>query len=193
MRENTQFELVNLQERLGTTFVTVTHDQEEAMTMSSRIAVMDAGQIMQVDTPTAIYEFPTSRLVAEFIGSVNLFEGKVVESLGDQVLIEARFGGVIQMRSFQPHPIGTPVMVAIRPEKMRLCAQRRADRVNQLRGTVEDIAYLGDVSIYRIRVDGERLVEMTLTNIQPRTEQALTWEQEVTIEWSPTSGVVLTE
>jgi putrescine transport system ATP-binding protein len=193
LRENTQFELVNLQERLGITFVTVTHDQEEAMTMSTRIAVMDAGQIMQVDTPTAIYEFPTCRLVAEFIGSINLFEGKVVATEGDEVLVETRVGRPMRMRSFHPMVLGTPVTVAVRPEKMRLCADFREDGVNQLKGRVEDIAYLGDVSIYRIRVGDGALVEMTLTNVQPRTEQALTWEQEVAIEWSPTSGVVLTE
>ncbi|UHD16274.1 ABC transporter ATP-binding protein [Thiocapsa bogorovii] len=193
LRENTQFELVNLQERLGITFVTVTHDQEEAMTMSTRIAVMDAGQIMQVDTPTAIYEFPTCRLVAEFIGSINLFEGKVVATEGEHVLVETRVGRPMRMRSFHPMVLGTPVTVAVRPEKMRLCADFRDDGVNQLKGRVEDIAYLGDVSIYRIRVGDGALVEMTLTNVQPRTEQALTWEQEVAIEWSPTSGVVLTE
>ncbi|EGV31347.1 spermidine/putrescine ABC transporter ATPase subunit [Thiorhodococcus drewsii AZ1] len=193
LRENTQFELVNLQERLGTTFVTVTHDQEEAMTMSTRIAVMEAGQIMQVDTPTAIYEFPTCRFVAEFIGSVNLFEGKVMASEGNEILVEAAAGFTIRMRSYQPHPLGTPVTVAIRPEKMRLCPAYDPNGVNQIKGIVEDIAYLGDVSIYRIRVGEGKLVEMTLTNIQPRTEQALTWEQEVAIEWSPTSGVVLSE
>ena len=193
LRENTQVELVNLQERLGTTFVTVTHDQEEAMTMSTRIAVMEAGQIMQVDTPTAIYEFPTCRFVAEFIGSVNLFEGKVMASEGNEILVEAGAGFTIRMRSYQPHPLGTPVTVAIRPEKMRLCTRYDPEGVNQIEGVVEDIAYLGDVSIYRIRTQDGRLVEMTLTNIQPRTEQALTWEQEVAIEWSPTSGVVLTE
>jgi len=193
LRENTQFELVNLQERLGTTFVTVTHDQEEAMTMSTRIAVMEAGQIMQVDTPTAIYEFPTCRFVAEFIGSVNLFEGKVMASEGNEILVEAAAGFTIRMRSYQPHPLGTPVTVAIRPEKMRLCPAYDPNGVNQIKGVVEDIAYLGDVSIYRIRVGEGKLVEMTLTNIQPRTEQALTWEQEVAIEWSPTSGVVLSE
>jgi putrescine transport system ATP-binding protein len=193
LRENTQFELVNLQERLGITFVTVTHDQEEAMTMSTRIAVMDAGQIMQVDTPTAIYEFPTCRLVAEFIGSINLFEGKVVATEADQVLVETRVGRPMRMRAFHPMVLGTPVTVAVRPEKMRLCADFRDDGVNQLKGQVEDIAYLGDVSIYRIRVGDGALVEMTMTNVQPRTEQALTWEQEVAIEWSPTSGVVLTE
>ncbi len=193
LRENTQFELVNLQERLGTTFVTVTHDQEEAMTMSTRIAVMDAGQIMQVDTPTAIYEFPNCRQVAGFIGSVNLFEGKVVAREVDHILIETQLGGMMRMRAFQPYPLGAPVTVAIRPEKMRLCEHEHADGINQLKGVVEDIAYLGDVSIYRIRVGGTKLVEMTLTNIQPRTEQALTWEQEVAIEWSPTSGMVLNE
>ena len=193
LRENTQFELVNLQERLGITFVTVTHDQEEAMTMSTRIAVMDAGQIMQVDTPTAIYEFPTCRLVAEFIGSINLFEGKVVATEGNAVLVETRVGRPMRMHSFHPMVLGTPVTVAVRPEKMRLCADFREDGVNQLKGRVEDIAYLGDVSIYRIRVGDGALVEMTLTNVQPRTEQALTWEQDVAIEWSPSSGVVLTE
>jgi putrescine transport system ATP-binding protein len=197
LRENTQFELVNLQERLGITFVTVTHDQEEAMTMSTRIAVMDAGRIMQVDTPTAIYEFPSSRLVAEFIGSVNLFDGKVVAIEGDQVVIKTRLERPMRMRSFQPLVLGTRVTIAVRPEKMRLCQEPREDLQNQtmnrLTGIVEDIAYLGDVSIYRVRVADDLLVEMTLTNAQPRTEQALTWGQAVTIEWSPTSGVVLTE
>ncbi|MGE5153558.1 MAG: ABC transporter ATP-binding protein [Bdellovibrio bacteriovorus] len=193
LRESAQFELVNLQERIGITFVTVTHDQEEAMTMSTRIAVMNAGQIVQVDTPTAIYEYPEYRFVAEFIGSINLFEGKVVETDGAQVTVESRIGRLFRMRDMHPHAIGTPVTVAIRPEKMRLCQAYREDGTNQIKGIVEDIAYLGDVSIYRVRVNPETLVEMTLTNVQPRTEQALTWEQEVAMEWSPTSGVVLTE
>ena len=202
LRENTQFELVNLQERLGTTFVTVTHDQEEAMTMSSRIAVMDVGRIMQVDPPTAIYEFPNSRFVAGFIGSVNLFEGKVTSIDADQLLVKTRLGRTMRMRRLNPLAIGTPVTVAVRPEKIRPCTDYREDGVNQLKGVVEDIAYLGDVSVYRVRVGANgtasergqsRIVEMTLTNVQPRTEQALTWEQEVAMEWSPTSGILLTE
>jgi len=193
LRESAQFELVNLQERIGITFVTVTHDQEEAMTMSTRIAVMNNGQILQVDTPTAIYEYPEYRFVAQFIGSVNLFEGKVMETSGEQVAIESRIGRTFRMRHLYPHAIGTPVTVAIRPEKMRLCQDYREDGVNQLKGIVEDIAYLGDVSIYRVRINPETLVEMTLTNVQPRTEQALTWDQEVAMEWSATSGVVLTD
>jgi putrescine transport system ATP-binding protein len=193
LRESAQFELVNLQERIGITFVTVTHDQEEAMTMSTRIAVMNAGQILQVDTPTAIYEYPEYRFVADFIGLVNLFEGKVVEVLGDQLQVESPIGRTIRMRTLHPHPIGTPVIVAIRPEKVRLCTDYREDGVNQIKGVVEDIAYLGDVSIYRVRVSPEMLVEMTLTNVLPRMEQDLTWGQEVAMEWSPNSGVVLTE
>lgn len=193
LREHTQFELVNLQERIGTTFITVTHDQEEAMTMSTRIAVMDAGQIIQVDTPTGIYEYPNSRLVAEFIGSVNLFEGKVMRRDGDEVLVESPLGRPLQMRCLHPLAVGTPVAVAVRPEKIQLCLEFRDDAVNQISGVVEDIAYLGDVSIYHVRVSPEKIVEMTLANIQPRTEQALTWGQEVAMEWSPTSGVVLTD
>ncbi len=193
LRENTQFELVNLQERLGITFVTVTHDQEEAMTMSTRIAVMDEGRIMQVDVPTAIYEFPTCRFVAEFIGSINLFEGKVAHCEGDQVHIETRLGRAMRMRFLHPVARGSSVTVAVRPEKMRPCADYQEDGVNQLRGTVEDIAYLGDVSVYRVRVSPEQLVEMTVTNVQPLTEQALTWGQEVAMEWSPDSGVLLTD
>ncbi|NCA69618.1 MAG: ABC transporter ATP-binding protein [Sphingobacteriia bacterium] len=193
LRENTRFELVNLQERLGITFLTVTHDQEEAMTMSTRIAVMDAGRIMQVDTPTALYEFPMNRLVAEFIGSVNLFEGKVAGREGDQLLIRTRWGWPLRMRGFQPLVIGTPVTVAVRPEKLRLCQPADPVASNRLSGQVEDIAYLGDVSIYRLRIAPDLLVEMTLTNVQPRTEQILTWGQEVTVQWSPDSGVVLTE
>ena len=203
LRERTQFELVNLQERLGITFVTVTHDQEEAMTMSTRIAVMEAGQILQVDTPTAIYEYPNCRAVARFIGSVNLFEGKVAAIDGDQARIASVLGPDMRMRCLYPLAIGTPVIVAVRPEKMRPCdPDQAADGVNRVEGVVEDIAYLGDVSIYRARVEAadsgdtgtqSQIVEMTLTNVQPRTEQALTWGQRVAMEWSPGSGVVLTE
>ena len=193
LREATQFELVNLQERIGITFVTVTHDQEEAMTMSTRIAVMDAGQIIQVDTPTGIYEFPNSRLVAEFIGSVNLFEGKIVEQIGDEAIIAVQGGATMRMRSPLPHVTGTPVRVAIRPEKIRLATDYQEGATNQVRGVVEDIAYLGDVSIYHVRISPEQMVEMTLANVHPRAEQALTWEQEVAMEWAPTSGVVLTD
>ncbi len=193
LREHTQFELVKLQERIGITFVTVTHDQEEAMTMSSRIAVMDAGQIVQVDTPTGIYEFPNSRLVASFIGSVNLFDGKVTAREGDEVLVAGEGGLTMRMRCLQPLALGTPVAVAVRPEKIRLCNECVGPGENRVTGQVQDIAYLGNVSIYHVQVSPERVVTMTLANIHSRTEQTLTWGQEATMEWSPVCGVVLTD
>jgi putrescine transport system ATP-binding protein len=193
LRTHTQFELVKLQERIGITFVTVTHDQEEAMTMSSRIAVMDAGQIIQVDTPGAIYEYPNCRMVASFIGSVNLFEGKVFGREDNDILVAGDDFLVMRLRCLQPLSLGTPVTVAVRPEKMRLCPECQGPGDNRVTGRVEDIAYLGNVSIYHVRVSPTQVVTMTLANMQPRTEQMLTWDQEVTMTWSPSCGVVLTE
>ena len=190
LRENTQFELVNLQEKLGITFITVTHVQEEAMTMSSRIAVMHEGRIMQVDTPSGIYEYPGSRFVAEFLGSINLFEGKVIEQGTGEVLIEGSSGEHYRMRYPQPLTIGRPVSVAVRPEKIRL-ARDHGVAPNRVSGVVEEIAYLGDVSIFHVQANSARRVQMTLTNTRPITEQTLTWGEEVVLEWDPDGGVVL--
>ncbi len=109
------------------------------------------------------------------------------------MLVEGAAGMRMRMRCPQPLAVGTPVTVAVRPEKLRLCEDGSGDGVNQMRGVVEDIAYLGDVSIYHVRVARGLVVEMTQANIHPRTEQALTWGQEVAMEWSPASGVVLTD
>jgi putrescine transport system ATP-binding protein len=192
LRENTQFELVNLQEELGITFITVTHDQEEAMTMSSRIAVMHEGQILQLDTPAGIYEYPNNRFVADFVGSINLFPGKVIDREGDEVLIEGPAGEQYRMQCPQPIAIGLPVSVAVRPEKVRL-ATDTSDGPNRVRGKVEDIAYLGDVSIFHILLASGQKVLMTLANTRPITEQTLTWEEEAVLEWDPDGGVVLPE
>jgi putrescine transport system ATP-binding protein len=192
LRENTQFELVNLQEELGITFITVTHDQEEAMTMSSRIAVMHEGRILQIDTPSGIYEFPNCRFVAEFVGLINLFAGKVVDCENGDVIIEGNEGDQYRMRSHHPMTTGIPVTVAVRPEKIRL-AQDAADAPNRVRGVVQDIAYLGDVSIFHIKLKSGQKVQMTLANTRPITEQTLTWGEEVVLDWDPNGGVVLTE
>jgi putrescine transport system ATP-binding protein len=192
LRENTQFELVNLQAELGITFITVTHDQEEAMTMSSRIAVMHEGRILQVDTPSGIYEYPNCRFVAEFVGSINLFHGKVVEREGEDVIVEGTGVGCYRMHCHQPLAIGLPVAVAVRPEKIRLAADD-ADRPNRVRGKVEDIAYLGDVSIFHFALDDGQKVAMTLTNTRPITEQTLTWGESAVLEWDANGGVVLPE
>jgi len=193
LREHTQFELINLQDQIGTTFVMVTHDQEEAMTMSCRMAVMEAGQIRQLGTPTGIYEYPANRYVAEFIGAANLIEGRVMEDQGGRVRIRPdRWEGELVMQN--PHPLaaGTPVTVAIRPEKIRVGDPPVDQTVNRATGRITDIAYLGDVSIYHVILPSGFRVQATQANMVPRAEQPLTWEDEVTLWWQPTSGVVLT-
>ncbi|WP_376962252.1 polyamine ABC transporter ATP-binding protein [Azospirillum sp. A26] len=196
LRERTQFELVNIQEKLGVTFIVVTHDQEEAMTMSSRIAVMNHGVIAQVGTPTEIYEYPHNRFVAEFIGSINMFDGRVVSTEGDQVLVASEEAGCELLISHAtPAPAGSPVSVAIRPEKIALSKEPVAagDGRNTTTGIVREIAYLGDVSIYLVQLPTGKTVRVTAPNVTRRTEMPITWEDEVTLTWRPFAGVVLTQ
>ena len=192
LREHTQFELVNIQERVGTTFVMVTHDQEEAMTVSSRIAVMDAGRIEQVGTPASVYEYPATRFVADFIGSVNMIEGRVLEQHGEQLRIHADACSCeIRMDHATPLPEGTAVAVALRPEKVTVSEQPIAgDGCNQVRGIVTEQAYLGDVSIYHVRLDSGLVMQVQLTNLARLAEPPLTWDQEVWLSWQPGSGMV---
>ncbi|MBK1842763.1 polyamine ABC transporter ATP-binding protein [Azospirillum sp. YIM B02556] len=196
LRERTQFELVNIQEKLGVTFIVVTHDQEEAMTMSSRIAVMNHGVIAQVGTPTEIYEYPHTRFVAEFIGSINMFDGRVVSTEGDQVLVASEEAGCeLLIAHATPAPAGSPVSVAIRPEKIALSKEPLAggDGRNTTTGIVREIAYLGDVSIYLVQLPTGKTVRVTAPNVTRRTEMPITWEDEVTLSWRPFAGVVLTQ
>ncbi|WP_298375928.1 polyamine ABC transporter ATP-binding protein [Azospirillum sp.] len=196
LREKTQFELVNIQEKLGVTFIVVTHDQEEAMTMSSRIAVMNHGVIAQVGTPTEIYEYPHSRFVAEFIGSINMFEGRVVESAADHALIASEEAGCeLYISHATPAPTGTPVVVAIRPEKIALSKEESPDAAgrNSAKGVVREIAYLGDVSIYLVELPTGKTVRVTAPNVTRRTEMPITWGDEVYLSWRPFAGVVLAQ
>ncbi|MFP5512076.1 MAG: ABC transporter ATP-binding protein [Alphaproteobacteria bacterium] len=200
LRERTQFELVNIQEKLGVTFIVVTHDQEEAMTMSSRIAVMNHGVIAQVGTPTEIYEYPHNRFVAEFIGSINMFDGRVVETDGDQVIVASEEAGCeLLIAHATPAPAGSPVSVAIRPEKIALSKDPVGDGPpggdgrNRTTGIVREIAYLGDVSIYLVQLPTGKTVRVTAPNVTRRTEMPITWEDEVTLTWRPFAGVVLTQ
>lgn len=196
LREKTQFELVNIQEKLGVTFIVVTHDQEEAMTMSSRIAVMNHGVIAQVGTPTEIYEYPHSRFVAEFIGSINMFDGRVVESTADHALIASDEAGCeLYISHATPAPTGTPVAVAIRPEKIALSKEESPDAVgrNSAKGVVREIAYLGDVSIYLVELPTGKTVRVTAPNVTRRTEMPISWEDEVYLSWRPFAGVVLAQ
>jgi putrescine transport system ATP-binding protein len=194
LREKTQFELVNIQEQVDTTFVMVTHDQEEAMTMSTRLAVMDSGRILQVGTPSEVYEYPGSRLVAEFIGATNLFDGRVSEWLGgNRVRIQTEVSErEIELQHAQPLAVGTPVTVALRPEKIRIVENVQPESRNVLTGRVSEIAYLGDVSIYHVTVASGHRVLVQMTNRRREAAGTLTWDDSVTLEWDPGAGLVLT-
>ena len=196
LREQTQFELMNIQDQLGITFIVVTHDQEEAMTLSTRIAVMDEGRFIQIGTPTDIYEYPQTRFVAEFIGSVNMFEGRVVENSDDHVLVKASQLGVtfyIDHSSEVRENIG--VVIAIRPEKITLSRelQENTSEYNCVKGIVDDIGYLGNFSTYKIELSNGRIIEVTHPNqSRPRDARHLAeWEDEVLLSWEPSSPILL--
>ena len=192
LREETQFELMDLQQQLGLTFVVVTHDQEEAMTMADRIAIMDRGEVMQVATPTEIYEAPGTRFVADFVGSVNLFEGTVTERAEGRVTIDVP--GTMSIRCNNPGNAehGRTVWFAIRPEKVRIAARRPVEAsYNAAEGEVWDIAYLGDMTVYHVKLLDGRIVKCSLLNSQRTTEEPLTWNDRAWISFDADAGVVL--
>ncbi len=197
LREQTQFELMELQARLGTTFIIVTHDQAEAMTLADRIAVMDRGRIVQVATPAEVYERPQSRWVAQFIGDINLIEGGVVGVDGNEAMIEDaagrrwRVGHDAVPTEALAH--GMRVAIAVRPEKVRISAVRPAnDAENTVRGRVWDVGYLGGVSTYKVRLADGTTMAATVANVSRRTETAIAPDQEVMLSWAPGAALVLT-
>jgi putrescine transport system ATP-binding protein len=194
LREHTQFELVGIQERLGVTFIVVTHDQEEAMTLASRIGVMNQGRISQVGTPHEIYEFPNNRFVAEFIGNVNMFEGQIVEDEPAYVIIESReLGGRIYVGHGVSAAPSATVWTAIRPEKMILRREQPESDYNRAPGVISEIAYMGDLSIYLVQLDSGKTVRVTQPNTQRHVEGRLTWDERVWVSWMEDSAVVVTE
>ena len=192
LREETQFELMTIQERVGITFVIVTHDQDEAMTMASRIAVMDRGRIAQVATPTEIYEQPNSRYVATFIGSVNIFEGNLVVEGGKSLVRSAEAGCDIALAQAPALATGHHVWVAVRPEKFEIARDTTpSGATNCVSGVVWDIGYLGNLSTYRVKLDSGKIVIATEANRTRLTERTITWEDRVTLRWTPQAGVAL--
>ncbi len=193
LREETQFELTDLQQQLGLTFLIVTHDQEEAMTVADRIAVMDHGRIVQVATPAEIYEQPNSRYVADFIGDINLLEGRITGTGGSSVRMAcADTGAGIFVEQHLDAKAGDTAWFAIRPEKVSISLDRPADvTVNTVAGKVWDIGYLGDVSIYHVRLATGAIVKATVTNRTRLVERPISWEDDVWLSWARDSGVVL--
>jgi len=193
LREHTQFELMNIQEEVGITFIVVTHDQEEAMSLSTRIAVMDRGQIVQVGTPSEIYEYPQSRFTANFIGSINFFDGRVSRVEGDTLAVAVpELGRELQVRSKRELAPGDEVCIAIRPEKI-VISRQPLELANSVRGRVRDLGYLGSVSVYRVELDNGSLIKVTAANTLHSAEREVDWEDEVYLGWRPTSALVLVE
>ena len=193
LRERTQFELMNIQDELGITFVVVTHDQEEAMTLSSRIVVMDEGRFQQVGTPKEIYEFPTNRFVAGFIGTINTFEAIVTEVFEDRVnLYSDEAGTVITALGKQLFDVGQQVEVAIRPEKIFLSKDKPDNEEDVcIAGVIDDLGYLGNRSLYRVRLESGKIVQASSQNRRRSIKRFVEWEDEVWLSWRPRSAVVL--
>jgi putrescine transport system ATP-binding protein len=194
LREETRFELMELQHKLGLTFVVVTHDQEEAMSVADRIGVMNQGRLAQVATPSEIYEQPNSRWVADFIGDVNLIEGRVV-SCGSgriEIEIECDAGGRIAVSSFADVALGTAVCVALRPEKMTIEAQQpKTVKENCFAGQVVDVGYLGGLSIYRVRLDSGTDIKVTAANRSRPLERMIGAGDQAWLSWPAEAGLVL--
>lgn len=193
LRDQTQLELVNIQDRLGLTFVIVTHDQEEAMTVGSRMAIMRDGQIAQIGTPSEIYEYPASRFVAEFVGEVNLIEARFASVNGSTMRVRAPALG-IEIVTDRPVPAlpGEPLWVAVRPEKMSIAKSPPPETgFNCVTGEVFDIEYLGDVSVYHVRLDNGLFLRATEANKLRLIERPITWEDRVWLFWGPDASVVL--
>ena len=194
LREETQFELMNIQEEVGITFVVVTHDQEEAMTLSTRIAVMNKGEVEQVGTPTEIYEYPGNRFVAQFIGTINIFNGQVTAMEGDSAHVACKG---LEPDLLVEHAgnlrVGQSVGIAVRPEKLTLSKSPREGAANQVKGMVTDLGYLGSLSVYRVTLENGQQVQAVAPNILRSTEREIDWDDEVYISWSSSSAVVLTD
>jgi putrescine transport system ATP-binding protein len=192
LREETQIELVNIIEEVGVTCVMVTHDQEEAMTMATRIAVMSEGRFLQVGAPVDIYETPATRFVADFIGNVNLMDGSLTEDQPDHVLIRCA-----DCTHYVGHGItgveGMPVTVALRPEKIQLAREEPASEFNRVRGKVKNLAYFGSFTVFHIAMPSGALLKVSQYNPERHSDNEIRWNDEVWAHWSPSSHVVLTQ
>ncbi|MPV70598.1 ABC transporter ATP-binding protein [Burkholderia sp. BE17] len=193
IRQRTQIELVNILNKVGVTCIMVTHDQEEAMTMANRLAVMSEGQIVQIGSPNEVYEYPNSRFSAEFIGSTNLFDGVTVEDEPDHVYIESP---ELPSRLYVSHgisgPLGMPVTVSVRPERIALTRKPPEGAFNWARGRIGNVAYMGGYSLYHVKLDAGKTVIANVSSLAISELDTPALGDEIYVRWSATAGVVLT-
>ena len=197
LRESTQFELMELQRRLGMTFIIVTHDQDEAMTVASRIGVMAAGRLDQVATPRELYEAPLSRWIAEFIGEINLFEGQVETRGHDRIVVSSRDAGTLAVAEPRNPVTRTTVSVAVRPEKVKLSRRGPVadgagnQAINRLEGVIADISYLGGLTVYKVRLDSGAFLRSSMANTARIDIDAYSLSQRVVAWFTPDDCLVL--
>jgi putrescine transport system ATP-binding protein len=194
LRQHTQFELMNLQDELGVTFVVVTHDQEEAMTLSTRIAVMNEGRFEQVGTPGQVYEYPVNRFVADFVGNVNLLEATVTDAGEGRVMLDCPDAGGRLTALFEGEPpaAGERRWLALRPEKILLGKEQPESGSRQvLRGTVHDLGYFGNLSVYRVELPTGRILQVSAQNRVRTERKTVEWDDEVFVSWEYNSAVLL--
>lgn len=193
LREHTQFELMDIQDKTGTTFIVVTHDQEEAMILSNRIAVMDKGEVKQIGSPTEVYEYPNSRFVAGFIGSITSFEG-TVRSVADglaQVEVPA-MQSVVTARATQGVAAGQSITLALRPEKIAI-SREKPESINAVEGTVSDLGYFGKDSLYKVQLGSGTIISVNSVNARraSENERVAAWEDKVWLSFDPASAILL--
>lgn len=194
LRQETQFELMDIQEKTGTTFVIVTHDQEEAMTVASRVAVVNDGQLIQVSTPDRIYETPNSVYVADFIGDVNIIQGTATAQGNDLYQVNWSDGHApLNATSAQPFSEGQECHLAIRPEKVTITMEQPDEADNVVQGKVLDIAYLGNLSTYHVELPSGIVIKAQTANTRRISRRSFTWEDPVWLSWTATAGVLLAE
>ena len=198
LRGQMQFELSDLQDEVGITFVTVTHDQDEALSMACRIGVMNKGEIAQLAVPSDLYEFPANRFVADFIGTVNLFEGKLVVDEPDQAIADCDEIGRIFIDHGVTGPHDAMIWVAIRPEKIGMAKPGQfkgrkdvPEGHNIAQGMIRSMSYLGDITLYEVKLDNGRMMHVSRPNLSRTDQESFTWDDRVTLHWHGSSPVVL--
>jgi spermidine/putrescine transport system ATP-binding protein/putrescine transport system ATP-binding protein len=202
LRAQMQFELSDLQDQVGITFVTVTHDQDEALSMASRIAVINKGEVAQLASPSDLYEFPANRFVADFVGSVNIFEGKLTLDEPDKAAVDCPGLGKVYLNHGVTGPHGADVWVALRPEKIylhvpgegkavRAAAQDAPGGHNFARGLIKGMSYLGDITLYEVKLDSGAMIRVSRPNLSRHDQEDFTWDDRVSMHWRADSPVVL--